>query len=86
MVIELRPKATISLPKEIAKEFKLSTGDKLELVVEDGVIKLTPVYVVKKTLIKEIKTNVNKIRKATGDKVAPELASLDDVMTKIEEK
>ena len=40
MFIDVRPKATIALPKEVAKSLKLSTGDQLKLEVVDGVIHL----------------------------------------------
>ena len=86
MIVELRPKATLALPKEIAKELKLSTGDKFSLVVEDGVIKLTPVLIVKKKLVKQLRQNVNKLKKVSGENESPELVGIEEVVTKIEEE
>ena len=84
MIIELRPKAALTLPKEVAKQLKLATGDKFELEVVDGVIKLTPVVIIEKKVVKELRTNVNKLKKAEAG--SPELNSLEETVTKIEEK
>ena len=84
MIIELRPKAALTLPKEVAKQLKLATGDKFELEVVDGVIKLTPVVIIEKKVVKELRTNVNKLKKVEAG--SPELNSLEETVTKIEEK
>ncbi len=83
MIIDLRPKATIALPKDVAKALKLSTGDKFELEVVDGVIKLTPVYVVERKYVKELRQNVNKLKKANP---SPEAEGIEKVIDIIEEK
>ena len=84
MIIELRPKATLVLPKEVAKQLKLATGDKFDLTIVDGAIVLTPVVIVEKKVVKELRTNVNKLKKTESS--SPELESLDETVTKIEEK
>ena len=84
MIIELRPKAAITLPKDVAKQLKLSTGDKFDLTIEDGAIKLTPVVIVEKKVVKELRNNVNKLKKVGGE--SPEVNSIDETVTKIEEK
>lgn len=64
MFIDVRPKATIALPKEVAKSLKLSTGDQLKLEVVDGVIHLTPVVVYSKTYVKQLKDELAQMKKA----------------------
>lgn len=86
MIVELRPKATVALPKDVAKELKLKTGDKFELTVEDGAIKLVPVYIVEKKHIKALRQNVNKLKKASADEPNADLAGLEEVVNIIEEK
>ena len=45
MIIELRKKSQITLPKEIVKNLNLQEGDKFEVSIENGTIKLEPVAV-----------------------------------------
>lgn len=86
MIVELRPKATLSLPKELAKQLKLSTGDKLDVVVKDGVITMTPVVVVERKYVSELRTNVNKLKKVGQENQVNELNKLEEVVTIIEDK
>ena len=45
MIIELRKKSQITLPKEIVKNLNLQEGDRFEVSIENGSIKLEPVAV-----------------------------------------
>ena len=51
MIIELRKKSQITLPKEIVKNLNLQEGDKFEVSIENGSIKLEPVAVYPKEYI-----------------------------------
>jgi len=87
MIIEVRPKGALSLPKDVVKDLKLSTGDKLELVVVDGVIQLTPVYVVPKKDVKALRKEVSQLKKSAGSNVSSEsFVGLDAAVDKLEEK
>jgi len=46
MLVTLNSRSTITLPNEIRKPLGLQPGDPLELVVQDGTIRITPVAVV----------------------------------------
>jgi len=48
MLTELRTKSQITLPATIVRELDLKTGDKIELVIEDGKIVITPVITIPK--------------------------------------
>ncbi|MBG0763636.1 MAG: AbrB/MazE/SpoVT family DNA-binding domain-containing protein, partial [Tissierellales bacterium] len=52
MLIELRKKSQITVPKSIIKKLNLKEGDKLEIVEKDGGIFLVPVAVYPKEYIK----------------------------------
>lgn len=64
MIIELRKKSQITLPKEIVKELNLSEGDKLQININDGkiVLKQVAIYPVEyiEKLEKELKLLKNK--------------------------
>ena len=87
MIVELKPKGTLVLPKELVKELRLSTGEKMKIEVVDGVIRVTPVYVVPKKVVKELQKQVNNLKKEAADQgVNENFEGLDAVIEKIEEK
>ena len=54
MIIELRKKSQITLPKEIVKTLNLQEGDKFEVSTENGCIKLEPVVIYPKEYISKV--------------------------------
>lgn len=54
MVIELRKKSQITLPKEIVEKLNLEVGDKFEVSIENGSIKLEPVAIYPKEYISKL--------------------------------
>ena len=77
MLIDVKSKGTISLPKDVVRKLKLATGDKIDLVVtEDGVITLTPVVVLTKKEYTELE--------AVKAKYEPEVVS-EEVTETVEE-
>jgi AbrB family looped-hinge helix DNA binding protein len=48
MVVVLREKSQITLPKEIVDSLKLKKGDYLDVTIEDGKIIITPVLIINK--------------------------------------
>lgn len=61
MIIELRRKAQITIPKEIIHELNLQEKDQLEISVKDGVIVIEPVAVYSKSYIKKLEETVMRI-------------------------
>ena len=51
MIIELRKKSQVTLPKEVVKNLNLQEGDKFEVSIENGSIKLEPVAIYPKEYI-----------------------------------
>ena len=48
MVVDLKQKSQVTIPNEVVKKLKLAVGDKLDVVVKDGKIIITPVVVIPK--------------------------------------
>ena len=44
MIIELRGKSQITIPKSIVKELDLREGDQLDIRIVDGTIQISPEY------------------------------------------
>lgn len=66
MLVELKAKSQVTIPKEIVSLMNLSQGDKFEIIEESGRIVLIPLEVYPKNVIDELKASVEEI-KATID-------------------
>ena len=85
MLVELRTKSQITLPKELVEKLGLSEGDKLELFEKDGTICIMPVAVYPKRYLNELKSEI----KATKEKIAsgeqPVFDTVDALLAMLEE-
>jgi antitoxin MazE len=48
MVVDLKQKSQVTIPNEVVKKLGLAVGDKLDVVVMDGKIIITPVVIIPK--------------------------------------
>jgi len=48
MLVDLKQKSQVTIPKEIVKKMNLKVGDKLEVIEQDGKLIITPVIIVPK--------------------------------------
>lgn len=61
MIIEIKSKSQITIPKEIMQELNIDKGTNLECKVVNGEIVLTPIKFIGKTDIEEIKNKLSNI-------------------------
>ena len=85
MLIELRKKSQITLPKEIVNKLNLEEGDKFEVSIENGIIKLEPVAVYKVQYIAKLVEEVQILREEVNCKYHVS-NSVDDLMKKLKDK
>ncbi len=84
MIIELRKKSQITLPKEIVEKLNLEVGDKFEVSIENGTIKLEPVAIYPKEYISKLVEEIqilreeNKVRYDKFDNVDELIKNLKD--------
>ena len=62
MIIELRKKSQITLPKEIVKALNLQEGDKFEVTIENGCIRFEPVSIFPKEYIMKLAEEIKVLR------------------------
>ncbi len=62
MIIELRKKSQITLPKDIVNQLNLREGDKFEISIVNGCIKLEPVAVYPKEYILKLAEEIQVLR------------------------
>lgn len=72
MLIELRKKSQITIPKEIINELNLRENDQLEISVKDGMIMIEPVAVYSKSYIQKLEDTVMRINEDSSKyKIGP---------------
>ena len=63
MLIELRRKSQITIPKDLIEKLGISEGDQLEITEKDGVIIIMPVVVYPKNYIRDLKDEITDIKR-----------------------
>jgi AbrB family looped-hinge helix DNA binding protein len=61
MIIELRKKSQITIPKEIINELNIQEKDQLEISIKNGVIVIEPVAIYSKSYIQKLEETVMRI-------------------------
>ena len=86
MLLELRAKSQITIPKELVDKLGLSEGDKLEIYERDGIICIIPVVVYPKKYIDELRDEIEttKLKIKYGEQ--PLFDNVDALFEKLEEK
>jgi AbrB family looped-hinge helix DNA binding protein len=85
MIVELRKKSQITLPKEIVKELNLIEGDKFEINVVNGLITLEPVAIYPKEYLLKLEEEINALKE--DSKIKNEaFDNIDDLMKSLKEK
>lgn len=85
MIIELRKKSQITLPKDIVKELNLLEGDKFDVTIIDGKICLEPVAVYPKEYILKIEEEINVLKEDPKFKYNS-FSNIDDLMKDLKSK
>ena len=69
MLVELKDKSQVTIPKAVVRELGLERGDMFDVVVNDGVIMLVPVVVYPKAKAEELEALAASAREsaASGD-------------------
>ena len=84
MLVELRKKSQITIPKEIIIKLGLSEGDKLDISEKNGTIRIMPVVVYPKKYLDELRGEIEgaKAKIASGEQ--PVFNSVDALFAKLE--
>jgi AbrB family looped-hinge helix DNA binding protein len=84
MLVELRKKAQITIPKEIVEMLNLHEGDHLEINVKDGLIYLEPVAVYKKSYVNKLEETIMMIQENPGKYTAGPFSSVEELKQYLE--
>ncbi len=86
MIVELRQKAQITIPKDIINKLGLSTGDQMEIVEKDGTIYIIPVVTYPKSYLNELKHEISDVKEKIASGEQPVFDNVDALFNKLEIK
>ena len=84
MLVELRTKSQVTIPKEIVARLGLSEGDQLDIREEDGTITLVPVAVYPKKYLNDLEQEIRAVRAKLAAGEQPVFDSVDAMLQKLE--
>ena len=85
MLLEVRTKSQITIPKELMTKLSLEVGDKLEVFEEQGALKLIPVKVYPKEYVKQLQDEIEIVKKNIKDGKQPIFDNIDDLVKSLNE-
>ncbi|MDK2800383.1 MAG: hypothetical protein PWQ70_2002 [Clostridiales bacterium] len=84
MIIELRKKSQITIPKELVSKLGIKEGDKLEIIEKDGVIQVMPVVVYPKKYLDKLKEEITDIKNRIESGNQPVFDNVDDLFKQLD--
>ena len=84
MIIELRRKSQITIPKEIINSLNLEEGDHFNLVVENGKILLEPVAIYSKQYVSKLENSIMMINENSDKYSEGPFSSVEDAIEYLE--
>lgn len=84
MVIELRKKAQITIPKEIVSSLNLKEGDHLDVSIKDGIILIEPVALYSKSYVESLEKSVMMINEEPDKYTTGPFKSVEDAIAYLE--
>ncbi|CAC9928816.1 transcriptional regulator, AbrB family [Aedoeadaptatus coxii] len=79
MLVELKAKSQVTIPKDIVNSMELNQGDQFEVMEENGKIILVPVAIYPEHVIKNLKAEVQEIKKSIKNGTQPVFDSIDSL-------
>ena len=86
MLSELRPKAQVTIPKELVDKLGLSEGDKFDVFESNGTICFMPVAVYPKRYLAELREEIEETKNKIASGEQPVFDDIDALFDKLEGK
>lgn len=84
MLVELKSKSQVTIPKEIVKTMNLKQGSQFEISEDQGKIVLVPVTIYPDHVIKNLKAEVNEIKESIKNGKQPVFDSIDSLFEELD--
>ncbi len=79
MLVELKAKSQVTIPKDIVNSMDLNQGDQFEVIEDNGKIVLVPVAIYPEHVIKELRKQVDEIKESIENGEQPVFDSIDSL-------
>lgn len=86
MLVELKSKSQITIPKSIVDSLGLEIGDTFEIIEENGQMRLFPVAIYPESTVEELKKSVDEIKKSVERGEQPVFDNIDELFEELEKK
>lgn len=84
MLVELKAKSQVTIPKDIVQSMELNQGDQFEVTEDDGKIVLVPVAVYPEHVIRSLKAKVKEIKESIEKGNQPVFDSIDSLFEELD--
>ena len=84
MLVELKAKSQVTIPKDIVKSMSLNQGDQFEVIEDKGKIILVPVAIYPEHVIKQLKNEVKEIKESIKNGKQPVFDSIDTLFEELD--
>ena len=84
MLVELKAKSQVTIPKDIVNSMDLNQGDQFEVIEDKGKIVLVPVAIYPEHVIKNLKTEVKEIKESIKNGTQPVFDSIDSLFEELD--
>lgn len=85
MLVELKAKSQVTIPKEIVNSLALHQGDQFEVREEEGKIILIPVAIYPEHVIKSLKASVDEVKESIRSGKQPLFDSIDRLFEELDQ-
>ena len=79
MLVELKAKSQVTIPKDIGNSMELNQGDQFEVMEENGKIMLVPVAIYPEHVITNLTAEVQEIKESIKNGAQPVFDSIDSL-------
>ncbi len=86
MLVELKAKSQVTIPKDIVNSMELNQGDQFEVTEENGKIILVPVAICSEQVIKSLKAEINEIKESIKNGNQPVFDSVDSLFEELDKQ
>ena len=84
MLVELKAKSQVTIPKDIVNSMKLNQGDQFEVTEDEGKIVLVPVAIYPEHVINNLKAEVDEIKESIKNGNQPVFDSIDSLFEELD--
>ena len=84
MLVELKAKSQVTIPKDIVNSMELNQGDQFEVIEDNGKIVFVPVAIYPEHVIKNLKSEVKEIKESIKNGTQPVFDSIDSLFEELD--